>query len=295
MMMNPFVCWLALAAAPAFGQPTPNPGVSFGLYTRFEHEPSPLVLESLKTELDSLMSPSGLDVRWRYVAAHRNEETFCYLAVVTFRGACDLSGLVARNFDGGILGWTHATDGRVLPFSEVNCDQVRGLLSRALVRLRREYRDQSYGRALARVLAHEIYHVVTETAHHGHSGVAQRLYTVEELMAADFSFAEVDRRVLSALVAVNRPHDSTTKIGAGESLFARSGCIKCHGVQGSGGSHGPSLRGLGRSLDADQIVVRLAGTASKMYRRARAARIHWPRLARTEIEEIVAYLRVSPE
>jgi mono/diheme cytochrome c family protein len=289
------VCWLALAATLAFGQPGANPAVSFGLYTGFDREPSPPMLDSLKRELALLMSPVGLSVEWRSLAAPRDGKASQQLAVVTFKGACDLSALIPQNSESGALGWTHATDGHVLPFSEVDCDQVRAFLSRALIRLWPESRDEAFARAVARVLAHELYHVLSQTVHHGSSGVAQRSYTVAELMAEDFSFAEADQRALSALVAANRPHDSSTQHGAGESLFSRSGCINCHGAQGEGTSRGPSLRAGGRSLDAGRLAVRLAGKASQMYRRARAAGIQWPPLAKPEIEDLVTCMRAFLE
>jgi hypothetical protein len=128
-------CWLALAATPAFGRPSPNPAVSFGLYTQFEHEPSPPILDALKLELSLLMSPVGLSVEWRSPAGPRDGEIFPQLAVVTFKGECDLSGLIPQDVESGALGWTHVTDGQILPFSEVNCDRVRAFISRALVRL----------------------------------------------------------------------------------------------------------------------------------------------------------------
>jgi len=284
------VCWLALGAAPALSQPRVSAAVSFALYARFEHEPSAPVLDTLKRELALLMSPVGLDFEWRSLAAHRDGEVFPQLAVVTFKGACDLSGLIPQNFESGALGWTHATGGQILSFSEVDCDRVRSFLSRALFGLGPDGRDEAFGRAVARVLAHELYHVFTQTAHHSSSGVARRSYTVAELMAEDFSFADADQRALSALLVANRPHGPITRLGAGESLFARSGCARCHGLEGKGTDGGPPLRAAGRSLDADRLAVRLAGKASEMYRRARAAGILWPPLAEGDIENLVAYL-----
>jgi mono/diheme cytochrome c family protein len=251
--------------------------------------------DALKRELDLLLSPVGLSVEWRSLAAPRDVETFPQVGVVTFKGECDLSGLIPQDVESGALGWTHVTDGQILPFSEVDCGRIRAFLSRALIRLWPEGRDKAFSRAVARVLAHELYHVFTQTVHHSSSGVAEQSYTVAKLMAEDFSFAEADQRVLSALVAANRPHDSSTRLGAGESLFTRSGCVNCHGVQGEGTSRGPSLRAAGRSLNSDRLAVLLAGKASEMYRRARAAGILWHSLAKPEIDDLMTYVRAYLE
>jgi hypothetical protein len=188
-----------LGAAPALSRPV-NPVVSFGLYTRFEHKQSMPVLDSLKRELARLMSPVGLDFEWRSLAASRVGEAFPQLAVVTFKGACDLSGLIPQDFESRALGWTHATDGRVLPFSEVDCDRVRAFLSRDLIRL---WPDVARKRSVGHWPASWLTSSTTfspKPAHHSSSGIAQRSYTVAELMAEDSSFAAADQRALSALL-----------------------------------------------------------------------------------------------
>jgi mono/diheme cytochrome c family protein len=112
-------------------------------------------------------------------------------------------------------------------------------------------------------------------------------------MADDFWFAEADQRVLTALLPVHRPRDSGGGPRAGRSLFARSGCVHCHGSRGEGTDRGPSLRASGLSLEVDQLSARLTGKASKMYRRARHSRILWPLLAKPDIEDLVTYLNSS--
>src|SRR5207248_11156110 len=104
------------------------------------------------------------------------------------------------------LGRTHVTDGQVLPFSEVNCDRIRAFLSQALIPLAPQDRNEAFGRAVARVLAHELYHIITRTAHHGSSGVARAAYTVPELMAGDFYFEKADLRALGLFGPTDQDH-----------------------------------------------------------------------------------------
>ena len=145
------------------------------------------------------MFPVGLRFEWRSLAAPRIDETFPELAVVTFQGTCALADLIPQRIGSAALGRTHVTDGQVLPFSEVNCDRIRAFLSQALIPLAPQDRNEAFGRAVARVLAHELYHIITRTAHHGSSGVARAAYTVPELMAGDFYFEKADLRALGAL------------------------------------------------------------------------------------------------
>ena len=88
----------------------------------------------------------------------------------------------------GPLGWTHMSDGEILPFSDINCDGVRLFLQRDLLRVPEQNRPVAYGRALARVLAHELYHIFAKTAKHGGWGVAKPAYTVQELLSNKFQF-----------------------------------------------------------------------------------------------------------
>ena len=46
------------------------------------------------------------------------------------------------------------------------------------------------GRAMGRVLAHELYHIFGETRKHGSSGVASAYHTRGELLAPEFNFSE---------------------------------------------------------------------------------------------------------
>jgi hypothetical protein len=45
------------------------------------------------------------------------------------------------------------------------------------------------GRALGRVLAHELYHIFANTTRHAADGVGKPAYSVADLLSADFRFA----------------------------------------------------------------------------------------------------------
>jgi len=88
------------------------------------------------------------------------------------------------------------SDGMVLPFSDVDCDAIRGFLQKQLLSTPEAEREETFGRALGRVLAHELYHVLAGTSNHGACGVAKSGYTVGDLVAREFVFEAAELRTL---------------------------------------------------------------------------------------------------
>ena len=52
--------------------------------------------------------------------------------------------------------------------------------------------------ALGRVIAHELYHVLTQTRHHMTSGIAKAAYTEYELLCPPLNFREKEFHTLLA-------------------------------------------------------------------------------------------------
>ena len=165
------------------------------LYTQFEQAPPGGVLEALQDEVASIMAPIGIRFEWRDLGKTGGHEVSAELAVVTFKGRCDAAGLLTRSKFEGALGWTHVSDGQILPFTDVSCDRVREFVQTGLLAFRVEDREVKYGRALGRVLAHELYHIFANTLRHG-SGVAKESYSVQDLLADDFQFEAKETRML---------------------------------------------------------------------------------------------------
>jgi hypothetical protein len=89
-----------------------------------------------------------------------------------------------------ILGRTHVSDGAIIPFSDIYCSAIRAFLAPSLFSLDEQSRTLVFGRAIGRVLAHELYHVFARTKHHGSSGLGEAFYTPRELAADDFQFQD---------------------------------------------------------------------------------------------------------
>jgi len=147
---------LVLDAFPVFGGSRIAPT---RLYIDFQLDPPNALLESIQEELANIMLPTTMEFEWRSLAAAKGNEASPELAVIHFKGTCSVTDLLPTRVYPGPLGATDMSEGEILPFSDINCDGIRLFLQRDLRRLPEVDRVVAYGRAIARVLAHELYHI----------------------------------------------------------------------------------------------------------------------------------------
>jgi hypothetical protein len=186
---------LALFGWPMYGAEDVSAKAPVALYVKFDRQPPDSATYILQRELHAILAPVGFDFEWR--PTDDRNEVWAALAVVTFKGHCDARDLVRANrFAGGALGWTHVSDGRILPFTEVDCDRIGAFLESQLFALPLPVREKVFQRAIARVLAHELYHVFTQTAAHAPWGVAKAEFSTEELLSESFRFQNREARAL---------------------------------------------------------------------------------------------------
>jgi hypothetical protein len=137
-------------------------------------------IQIMRAEVQRLLAPAGLDVVWKKTTDRRSGEDFELLVVASFDGACS-AGPVKVPPVAVSLADTSITDGRILPFFRVDCTR--------LVQLLGSQADPSMiGRALGRVIAHEIYHIVARTTEHHDNGVAKAVFSAKDLLSARFEF-----------------------------------------------------------------------------------------------------------
>ena len=182
--------WFGFALAPLAWCETQN-GTELApimLYTHFAEQPPAAVRDAMQDEVRSIMAPMGLRFRWMDLAESNGKQISVELAVIEFNGRCDVGGLSARDENPGALGWTHISDGVILPFANVDCAAVRSFIQKELLDMRLQTRAERFGRALGRVLAHELYHIFANTKRHGSEGVGREFYSARDLLAADFQF-----------------------------------------------------------------------------------------------------------
>lgn len=166
------------------------------IYTEFDQQYSAQSIETLKSELTAIMGPIGLQFEWRDLKSARGNEVSVELVVISFKGTCNMDEAMPAHVTGGALGWTHMSDGDVLPFSDVDCDRVRRLIAPSTLGTSQSERERLFGRALGRVLAHELYHIFGNTTKHASLGVAKAFYTAGELVSDSFRFESKETKTL---------------------------------------------------------------------------------------------------
>ncbi|MEO8598009.1 MAG: hypothetical protein ABI759_32115 [Candidatus Solibacter sp.] len=150
-------------------------------------------LAEMKREVSVLMGQAGYSVEWRSVGAQTGEESNAeMLAVLELSGNCGLApgygAAEAPAVATKSLATTSISDGQVLPFSQLNCTALTRSVSSSLAQTARAQRDFLYGRAMARVVAHELYHVLTRSTEHARAGVARSCFTPADLLTERFEF-----------------------------------------------------------------------------------------------------------
>ena len=82
-------------------------------------------------------------------------------------------------------------DGRVLPFSWVDCSALNRFLGPAISSQTAQDQAYIYGRSMARLLAHEFYHVLAQTGDHTQAGICKASFSRADLLADHFDFDDL--------------------------------------------------------------------------------------------------------
>jgi len=191
-------CCLLAGVFPGWSETRGATFAPITLYVQFQQTAPEGVLLAIQEELESIMEKIGLRFEWRELAK-AGHEVSAELAVVTFKGRCDVANLSGRTKFEGALGWTHVSDGQILPFTDISCDRVRDFAQNGLVAVNPADREEKYGRAIGRVLAHELYHIFANTLHHSNLGIAKESYSVQDLLSEDFQFRDKEAHLLQAM------------------------------------------------------------------------------------------------
>jgi hypothetical protein len=161
------------------------------VYLRFEHAPPPELVPQISAELDTVLAPAGIRLDCRLLDDSGQSEVSAELVVVSLRGFCQ-SGVPGTRWTRTTpLGWTHISDGVILPFCAVDCDRIRDFITPCL---RQEIQpcNHLFCRAIARVVAHELYHIFADTTQHGIHGIAKSSLTAAELVVKHLRFHSQD-------------------------------------------------------------------------------------------------------
>jgi hypothetical protein len=153
---------------------------------------SPAVLDEMKSELALLMQGIGARFEWRAVKESGADTSSGFAVVVELRGQCGVpwhGDWTQPVKNGRPLASSAVVDGDILPFSWVDCAALNRLVGPAIEDQPGALRDFMYGRAVGRLLAHELYHVLMQTADHAQTGIAKAQFTAVDLLSERFQFA----------------------------------------------------------------------------------------------------------
>lgn len=164
-----------------------------GIFLDFDSNPSKSAVRTMQLVVAAALASTGAELSW-LTAGGKRAETFDELAVLHFRGNCRMEKLTPAA-DGApvTLGEADLVSGGVSAFSSVECDQIKTCISGLLGGACARDRDTAFGRAMGRVVAHELYHILGKTAGHSRSGIAKSLQTSFDLIRDNFQF---DRQAL---------------------------------------------------------------------------------------------------
>jgi len=174
-----------------------NAAPAVTLVLQFDEAYSARSLAAMKREVASIVRESGMKVDWRLLSDIHPADSFEGLVVVHFRGACVVQRPAAMLDERGYYAFTYVTDGDVQPFSEVECDKIASSISPEMSPAQWKDRETVLGRALGRVLAHELFHMLAKSQHHGVDGITRFALSPAQLVADRLHMTRADLKTLA--------------------------------------------------------------------------------------------------
>jgi hypothetical protein len=166
---------LAVAATEAAGAPE-----RLSVLLEFRNGYSPQSVASIKREVERVFQTTPVRFGWvspsEAIAGVAGK-----MAVIRFQGECLYQPGLPVFRKGIKLAVTQISDGVVLPFSDVDCDQIAAFVDPAIRGVTRARADVLFGRAVGRVVAHELSHILSRSAAHGTYGVTEPALSVDQL------------------------------------------------------------------------------------------------------------------
>jgi len=162
---------------------------------------SPVSFHEMSREAAQIIEASGIRLEWRLRSESMNA-TFNDLVVMTFKGSCSFEPAPPLYDEMGPLAVTLTANGEVQPFGEVNCDRVVNSVRSAMFGGDYARADLLVGRALGRVVAHELVHMLTKSGQHAREGVQKAALSGRQLIAASLPLSAID---IERLIQERRP------------------------------------------------------------------------------------------
>ena len=142
--------------------------------------------EELRTELERTQIAEVLNrkILWMKREQFQKGMNFPEMFQATIQGHCVF---IEQGDDApsGPLGWVYLAADQIQPFAFANCTRIAYLLAPAMRGRPRKEQQNKMARALARVIAHELTHILTQNRRHSASGLQKACLTQAELLRDD--------------------------------------------------------------------------------------------------------------
>jgi hypothetical protein len=192
-------CAITVAAlATLLSADTPAHAAGVTIVLDFQGPRSERSVQEMKRELEGIMKNSGLAFEWR-LRDEAHQGTSNNLVVVRFKGKCVLEPVGYLYDERGPLAFTYTTDGAIQPYSEVACDKVTASVRSAMFGGDYANADELLGRALGRIVAHELVHILSKSGAHARDGVEKAALSGKLLIAPDLHLDPEDLEKLHKL------------------------------------------------------------------------------------------------
>jgi hypothetical protein len=172
-------------------------------------------VQEMEREANALMDSAGYRLDWRDISEGSSDAVQAAIVVVELHGTCEpprRPDLVPPLAAPSSIASTAVSNGEILPFSWLECDVLSRMLAAPLAKAESK-QDYLYGRAMGRVIAHELYHILTKTRDHDEGGVAKSRFSTSDVLADHFTFDNPTLAKLREPVAVDDTMDEFEDLG----------------------------------------------------------------------------------
>jgi len=152
----------------------------------------------MQREAAAVLAGSGLKLNFKLRSDSVTGDSYDDLVLMSFHGRCLMDSFPPVMDERGPYAFAHTINGEVQPFAVVECDRVQKSVKKAMWGKDFKQGDALMGRALGRVVAHELYHILAKTDEHDHEGITKKALSGSALISDSMQFTPHDLEKLRA-------------------------------------------------------------------------------------------------
>lgn len=190
------VCMLLVASLPLAAADNVSTRTPVIIAVQAREGLPPAALEEMQSELSRLFSNTNHEIRVQPLAGSIVVDDPMKLVHLRLHGECRLQLEPFLLDERGPYAITHVFEGSPSPFAEVDCRRVRMAVRKALHGGEMKESDRYIGRALARIVGHEFWHIATGRRDHSSQGLSRKSLRPAELVGEGARFAAHDEALI---------------------------------------------------------------------------------------------------